>query len=182
MALDRDSAEVGPQDVGGLSVDETGLTVETISAMGGWVLTRISHDPGAAKKNLAWLTRNPPGWSGPNYFYANFFRARAVGRLDAKGDVLAATVRRLTQQIKDHQLGDGSIAFPLGEAQNEVAMGGVFSTAMAVLIVNATNSRLPFDEDYRVKPPFLRGWKCRKDRVDHLTGILAPFPPVSTYA
>ena len=63
-------------------------------------------------------------------------------------------MRRLSQQIKDHQLGDGSISFPPGDAQNEVAMGGVFSTAMSVLILNTANSRLPFDEDYAVKPLF----------------------------
>ena len=33
-AADRDSADIKPEDVGGLSVDETGLTVETISRDG----------------------------------------------------------------------------------------------------------------------------------------------------
>src|SRR6185437_5170974 len=88
-AADRDSAEIKLEDVGGLSVDETGLTVETISAMGGWALTRIVPKPDAAKKNLAWLTRNPPGWGGPNYFYANFFRARALRFLDGNGEIFA---------------------------------------------------------------------------------------------
>ena len=59
-ALDRDAAEIKPEDVGGLSVDETGLTVETISAMGGWTLTHLAHNAEWSKKNLAWLTRNPP--------------------------------------------------------------------------------------------------------------------------
>jgi len=159
QAADHDSAEIKPEDVGGLSVDETGLTVETISAMGGWALTRISPNTDRAKKNLAWLTRNPPAWTGPNYFYANFFRTRAMRMLDANADdagdgPFAITMRRISQQIKDHQLGDGSVSFPPGDAQNEVAMGGVFSTAMSVLILNAANSRLPVDEDYRVKPLF----------------------------
>ncbi|HWE03651.1 MAG TPA: prenyltransferase/squalene oxidase repeat-containing protein [Tepidisphaeraceae bacterium] len=157
-AADRDSAEVKPQDIGGLSVDETGLTVETISAMGGWALTRASPNADRARKNLAWLTRNPPAWTGPNYFYANFFRARAVRMLDAgaqtKGDIFTLTMERISRHIKDHQLGDGAISFPPGDAQNEVAMGGVFSTAMSVLILNAADSRLPVDEDYRVKPLF----------------------------
>ncbi|HZK79998.1 MAG TPA: hypothetical protein VFC46_03005 [Humisphaera sp.] len=159
QAADHDSAEVKPDDVGGLSVDETGLTVETISAMGGWALTRIAPNADRAKKNFAWLTRNPPAWTGPNYFYANFFRARATRMLDASSDdtgagAFATTMRRISQQIKDHQLGDGSISFPPGDAQNEVAMGGVFSTAMSVLILNTANSRLPIDEDYRAKPLF----------------------------
>lgn len=153
-AADGDSAEIKPEDVGGLSVDESGLTVETISAMGGWVLARVAKNPEAAKKNLAWLTRNPPGWTGPNYFYANFFRARAVRMLASDQEVFVATMKRLSQQIRDHQQGDGSIGFPPGDAQNEVAMGGVFSTAMSVLILNTPNSRLPFDEDFRVKPLF----------------------------
>ena len=46
-------------------------------------------------------------------------------------------------------LGDGSVALPPGEAQNFVAMGRVFSTAMAVLLVQAGDSRLVADEDYR---------------------------------
>ena len=153
-SADGDSAEIKPEDVGGLSVDESGLTVETISAMGGWTLARVVKNPDAAKKNLAWLTRNQPGWTGPNYFYANFFRARAVRLLASDSEVFAVTMRRLSQQIKDHQQGDGSIGFPPGEAQNEVAMGGVFPTAMSVLILNTGNSRLPFDEDFRVKQLF----------------------------
>ena len=86
QAADHDSAEIKPEDVGGLSVDETGLTVETISAMGGWALTRIAPNADGAKKNFAWLTRNPPAWTGPNYFYANFFRACATRMLDAGSD------------------------------------------------------------------------------------------------
>lgn len=136
-------------EVGGLSVDAEGLAVASTSAMGGWVLARHRPGTGPARLNLAWLARHPPQWSGPTYFYTGFFHLRALRLADASGKVFADHHRRVMLQLREHQLGDGSVALPPGEAQNFVAMGRVFSTAMAVLLVQAGDSRLVGDEDYR---------------------------------
>jgi hypothetical protein len=143
-----------PDQVGGLSVDTEGLAVASISAMGGWALARVRPDAVKLSANLAWLERHPPVWSGPNYFYANFFRIRALQYADPDGAEFNRTLRLLYLQIRDHQLPDGAVGFPPGNAQNTIAMGPVFSTSMAILILNAPNSRLVFDEDYRVRPMF----------------------------
>ena len=61
---------------------------------------------------------------------------------------------RLTTQIADHQKADGSILVPPGNAQNTVSMGPVFSTALAILILNTADSRLATDEDFRLPRRF----------------------------
>jgi hypothetical protein len=63
-------------------------------------------------------------------------------------------LRAVFLQIREHQGKDGAVGFPPGNAQNTVAMGPVFSTALAVLILNVQDSRLVFDEDYRVPSLF----------------------------
>jgi len=143
-----------PDQIGGFSVDTLGLTVDLISSMGGWVLSRFDGKEESRKKNLEWLARRPPAWSGPNYFYSAFFRIRTLKFGDGEGKLYAETRQRLTAQIADHQQSDGSVVFPPGNAQNTVLMGPVFSTALAILIANVEESRLPFDEDYRLKPLF----------------------------
>ena len=143
-----------PDQVGGLSVDTQGLAVASISAMGGWALQRLTRDRSMARKNIDWLVMHPAVWSGPNYFYTSFFRVRTLAFADPTGEHLARCLRRLFHQIRDHQQPDGSITFPPGNAQNTVTMGPVFSTSLAVLILNVENSRLVFDEDYRVRPLF----------------------------
>ena len=173
--------------IGGFSVDTEGLAVASISSMGGWVLARFDGREEDVRQNLAWLARHPIEWSGPNYFYTNFFRIRALKFSDPRREALLGFERqkrgsvslpgadgipgglqssdprgaqyrrailRIFTQIKDHQLPSGSVSFPPGNAQNTVAMGPVFSTAMSVLIVNAERSRLVFDEDYRLWPRF----------------------------
>ena len=140
--------------IGGFSVDTEGLAVASISSMGGWVLARFDGREEDVRLNLAWLARHPIEWSGPNYFYTNFFRIRALKFSDPRGDQYRRAIQRLFTQIKDHQLPNGSVSLPPGNAQNTVAMGPVFSTAMSVLIVNAEHSRLVFDEDYRLRPRF----------------------------
>ena len=143
-----------PDQIGGFSVDTLGLTVDLISSMGGWVLSRFDGEAESRKKNLDWLARRPPAWSGPNYFYSAFFRTRTLKFEDGEGKLYTETRQRLVAQIADHQQSDGSVVFPPGNAQNTVLMGPVFSTAVAILIANVEESRLPFDEDYRLKPLF----------------------------
>ena len=142
-----------PDQVGGFSVDTEGLAVDLISSMGGWVMSRFEGKEGMRIKNLDWLARNSPKWSGPNYFYSAFFRSRTM-KFEAKKDLYRETIQRLHTQVADHQQSDGSVAFPPGNAQNTIAMGPVFSTAMSILIINVDDSRLSFDEDYRVKSLF----------------------------
>lgn len=141
-------------EIGGLSVDAEGLVVASTSAMGGWVLAKHRPASAQAKINLAWLARHPPQWTGPTYFHTSFFHLRALRLADAPGAVFADHHRRVFLQIREHQLGDGSVAFPPGEAQNLVAMGRVFSTAMSVLLLNTGDSRLVADEDYRAPAGF----------------------------
>ncbi|MCX5660295.1 MAG: hypothetical protein NTW19_11315 [Planctomycetota bacterium] len=136
-------------EIGGLSVDAEGLAVASASAMGGWVLATQRPGSAPAKLNLAWLTRHPPQWTGPTYFHTGFFHLRAVKLADASGKVFADHHRRVFLQLREHQFGDGSVSFPPGEAQNFVAMGRVFSTSMAILLIHAGDSRLVVDEDYR---------------------------------
>lgn len=139
--------------IGGLSVDTLGLTVNLVSSMGGWALARFDGNASMLKKNILWLEKHPQAWKGPNYFYATFFRLRALKFMD-EPELYAETKKRIMNQLQDHQSSDGSVSFPPGNAQNTIAMGSVFTTAMAVLILNVDNSRLPCDEDYRVEPRF----------------------------
>ena len=143
-----------PRQTGGFSVDAEGLAVEAMSAMGGWLLTQYGAGDESRAANQRWLAQHMPGWTGPNYFYANFFRARALKFGDRDGKEYRRTRDRLRTQIKDRQQPDGSVDFPPGSAQNDLDMGPVFSTSFAVLILNVDESRLFFDEDFRVRPLF----------------------------
>ena len=147
-------ATATPPQVGGFSVDAEGLAVEQISAMGGWVLVRFRQPEDMIDLNRRWLVKNPPLWAGPNYFYSSFFRVRTLKFSDRAGRDYQRTLQRLRTQIQDHQAGDGSVGIPPGEAQNSADMGPVFTSALSVLILNVDDSRLCFDEDYRVRPLF----------------------------
>jgi hypothetical protein len=138
--------------IGGFSVEADGLAVASISAMGAFTMAVVRPDPARLPTTLAWLDRNPPLWSGPNYFYTNFFRIRALRFGDPTGDRYRRALRHLILQIKDNQQANGGVDLPPGNAQNTVAMGPVFSTAMALLILNLDDSRLACDEDWRVRP------------------------------
>ncbi len=145
--------------IGGFSVDNEGLTVELMSALGGWVLaTTPTAKEDWRRKNLTWLAKHPPAWTGPNYFYSSYFRLRALKFSDPDDATATALAReqthRLATQIADHQKADGSILVPPGNAQNTVSMGPVFSTALAVLILNTPDSRLATDEDFRLPRRF----------------------------
>ena len=67
---------------------------------------------------------------------------------------LAGAFRRAFIQLRDAQGSDGSVAVPPGEAQNNVALGPAFPTAMAILILRATAGTLVFDTDFRVPEAF----------------------------
>ncbi len=138
--------------IGGFSVDTQGLAVASVSAMGAWVMATMQADPDKLASAVAWLERNPPVWSGPNYFYTNFFRLRALRFAAPPGEPFAKAMRRVYLQVKDHQLPGGAVDFPPGNAQNTVAMGAVFSTSLAILMLNVESSCLPFDQDWRPPP------------------------------
>ena len=138
-----------PDEIGGLSVETDGLTVASVSAMGGYLLTHVVPDSKAADLNGAWLVRHPPAWSGPNYFYTAFFHIRAMRSGSAED--YHRGLRRLTLQLREHQLADGSVGIPPGNAQNTFAMGPTFSTAMAILIANVEDSHLVFDRNHDVR-------------------------------
>ncbi len=140
--------------VGGFSVDNEGLTVEMMSALGGWVLATSPAKEDWRRMNLAWLTHHPPAWTGPNYFYAAFFRLRALKFSEASAALADEQCQRLFTQIADHQKADGSILVPPGDAQNTASMGPVFTTALSILILNTAESRLAFDEDFRIPHSF----------------------------
>ena len=110
--------------------------------------------PGWQKKNLAWLAKHPPAWTGPNYFYSSYFRLRALKFSDDATALAHEQTRRIATQIADHQKADGSILVPPGNAQNTVSMGPVFSTALAILLLNTSESCLATDEDFRVGRDF----------------------------
>jgi hypothetical protein len=143
-----------PEQLGGFSVDTSGLTVALISAMGGWLMHISEADEKHRALNLAWFDRHPPHWGGPNYFYTNFFRTRLLKAADRDSARYRDLQARLAAQLSDHQQADGSVGLPPGNAQNTVAMGSVFATAMAVLILNADDSRLVCDEVYTPRPLF----------------------------
>ena len=140
--------------IGGFSVDTEGLAVELMSALGGWVLAPAPAKPDWQKKNLAWLAKHPPAWTGPNYFYSSYFRLRALKFGDDATALAHEQTRRIATQIADHQKADGSILVPPGNAQNTVSMGPVFSTALAILLLNTSESCLATDEDFRVGRDF----------------------------
>jgi hypothetical protein len=153
LASFKETADNADQ-IGGFSVDAEGLAVDSISAMGGWALLRLAPNADKSAKNLEWLIRHAPAWAGPNYFYTNFFRIRVLRFADASKASFDRAFRQLYLQVRDHQLADGSVDCPPGEAQNAVAMGPVFSTAMAILILDIQSSPLVFDGDYRIRPLF----------------------------
>ena len=120
--------------------------------MGGWFLQRDKDRVKAAALNLSWLERHPPTWTGPNYFYENFYRLRSLKFAKTGEAQFQRSFRQVFLQIREHQTPDGAVAFPPGNAQNTVAMGPVFSTALAVLILNVEQSALAFDQDWRLAP------------------------------
>lgn len=134
---------------GGFSVDAAGLPVRSVTAAGAWVLV-VQGDPAAAERlALArqWLAAHPPRWQGPHFYETNFFAVRALaGSRPAPDDgVFSGYFARLVRLLRERQEADGGFPFPPGHAQGRLAMGRGYTTALAILALNADRGVLPLD-------------------------------------
>ena len=133
---------------GGFSVDASGLPVRSTSAAGAWVLAMDQAEGDAMRSVREWLRKNPPVWYGPHFFPTHFFATRALWRTryDDDGAAFSAYFSRVVRILRERQESDGSIPFPPGHAEPLLAMGKGYSTAMAILILNADRGILPVDQ------------------------------------
>ena len=133
---------------GGFSVDASGLPVRSSTAAGAWTLSHEEPDGIAMRSASDWLRRNPPVWYGPHFFPTHFFATRALWRTrhDDDGAAFAAYFSRVTRLLRERQQSDGAIPFPPGHGEPLLAMGKGYSTAMAILILNADRGLLPLDQ------------------------------------
>ena len=95
-----------------------------------------------------WLSRHPARWHGPDFFEANFFAVRGLHRtryLDG-GQRFNAWFAHIVRILRERQDPDGSFPFPPGHGAPILAMGRGYSTAMAVLILNADRGIIPMDK------------------------------------
>ena len=134
---------------GGFSVDAAGLPVRSVTAAGAWALA-VQGDPAAADRlALArrWLAAHPPRWQGPHFYETNFFAVRALRRTRPVPDdgLFAASFGRLVRMLRERQEADGGFPFPPGHAQGRLAMGRGYSTALAILLLDADRGFLPLD-------------------------------------
>ena len=136
------------EDIGGFSVAASGLPVRSTTAAGLAVLMWEGDDTQKSALACEWLARNPPVWYGPHFYESNFFAARALGRQTTPEGKAAfkAYYERLVRLMAERQEADGSFPFPPGHGGPLVAMGPGYSTAMAVLILNADRGFLPVDQ------------------------------------
>lgn len=154
-SLKTEAGSGAAADVGGFSYDAEGLPVRSISAAGLFCTALYDEAPAERALTAAWFGRNPPVWTGPHFYYTEFFAVRAL-RLEAEAlgtpeslAALSAYQRQLTQILYEAQQPDGSFALPPGNAEYTKAMGPVYSTALAVLILNADRHLLPLDREAR---------------------------------
>ncbi len=149
MAASQKSAESEKEDErGGFSISAAGLPVRSATASGMAVLAMFDPDKERLELARAWLSRHSPNWYGPNFYPTHFFAARALFRtreLDG-GKAFDSYFQRVARMLRERQAPDGSFPFPPGEGGTTVAMGTGFSTAMAVLILNADRGFLPVDQ------------------------------------
>jgi len=138
-----------PDELGGFSVDASGLPVASATAAG---LCSLSLFDAGSEKAIAaaseWLSRHPPRWHGPNFFETNFFAARGLYRtreVDG-GRAFGSYFTRLVRILHERQDADGSFPFPPGHGAPILAMGRGYSTAMAVLILNVDRGLIPMDK------------------------------------
>ncbi|MBS3761903.1 MAG: hypothetical protein KGZ25_01245 [Planctomycetes bacterium] len=146
-------------DIGGFSYDAEGLPVRSISAAGFYCLEAFDQRETDRKAASDWFTNNPPVWRGPHFYYTQFFAVRAM-RLHRWGTASAYArhryrhhFRRVTDLLHRQQRPDGSFGIPPGNAEYTKSMGGVYATAMAVLILNSERSLLPIDEIVKLGTP-----------------------------
>jgi len=142
-------ASAKPEEHGGFSLDASGLPVASATAAGLCTLTLF--DPGNEKAISGaseWLSHHPPRWHGPSFYETSFFAVRGLCRtrhLDG-GQRFGAWFARLVRILKERQDPDGSFPFPPGHGAPIIAMGRGYSTAMAVLILNADRGIIPMDK------------------------------------
>ncbi len=133
---------------GGYSLDAQGLPVPSATSAGLHILALWEpNEAEAAQAAVAWLRRHPPRWYGPNFYETHFFSVRGLYRLREQdgGEALREHLARLTRILRERQEPDGAFPFPPGHGGPILAMGRAYSTAMAILILNADRGLLPLD-------------------------------------
>lgn len=138
-------------DIGGFSYDAEGLPVRSISAAGFYCMEVFDEPMSDRRLTAQWFANNPPIWNGPHFFYTQFFAVRAL-KFHAAADGAAEAreryddyFREVTDILHNQQRADGSFSLPPGNAEYTKAMGPVYATAMAVLILNCDRNLLPID-------------------------------------
>jgi hypothetical protein len=145
-------------DLGGFSYDAEGLPVRSISAAGLYCMEQFGRPAANRAMAARWLSNNPAVWTGPHFYYTQFFAVRALrlhsfssGTEEAR-ERYENYVRGVTRLLHDRQHPDGSFGLPPGNAEYTKQMGPTYGAAMAVLILNADRNLLPLD----VIPEFAR--------------------------
>lgn len=148
IASQKRDAATEEGDLGGFSVDAAGLAVRSTTAAGLLTLALFDGERERIALGRQWLLQHPPPWYGPHFFTTNFFAVRALDRTRGPMEQTATTAyhQRLFRLLRERQDGDGRFPFPPGEGGPLLAMGDGYSTAMAVLILNADRGCLPVDQ------------------------------------
>ena len=136
------------EDIGGFSYEVAGLPVVSTTSAGLAIMNLFKQSEAKCALAAQWLRAHPPLWYGPNFFQTHFFGVRGAlhqARLTKTPKVYDWYFRRLLNILKEHQNADGSFEIPPGNAENTKVMGATYSTAMALLILNADRELLPLD-------------------------------------
>ena len=148
LASQKDATAEKEDERGGFSIGAAGLPVRSATAAG--MAAIALFDPDKTRLDLArsWLARHPPNWYGPHFYATHFFAVRALYRAREAdgGKAFAAYFQRVVRLLRERQQADGSFPYPPGEGGPVVAMGPGYSTAMAILILNADRGFLPVDQ------------------------------------
>jgi hypothetical protein len=157
-----ESEKHNKRDVGGFSYDAEGLPVRSISAAGTYCMEQFHDSRSDRTLGAKWLAANPPVWTGPHFYFTEFFAVRAL-RLNALSDGGKEArdrfddyFRKVTALLREQQRPDGSFALPPGNAEYTKQMGPVYATAMAVLILNCDRNLLPSDMAAELPQPAAR--------------------------
>ena len=135
------------------------------------------------RASLAYLSRFPPTWGGPQYggffYFSSFYIAQ--GMFQIGGQEWQNFGPRLATVLLDHQAGDGSWPYPPDNAEPATlrGTGPAYPAAMAVLLLSLEKQYLPmyqrqrrlFDGGTTVLPPVADPVK---------PAALAPIPVGST--
>jgi len=148
IAASQKGPDASDADRGGYSIDAAGLPVRSATAAGLAMSTRFQGEAESIRMARRWLAAHPPRWYGPHFFTTHYFAMRGLSRsgdADTR-DLDRSYMSRLTRLLHQQQRADGRIPFPPGHGGPVVAMGPGYSTAMAVLILNADRGYLPVDQ------------------------------------